>query len=70
MPTSVEVTDEASAIRIPTAANDMDNYVVGLGVDLTTMSPVPHPNPEQGDLPGKVMCSPVILIGPHALRQT
>ncbi|KAK9815356.1 hypothetical protein WJX72_002240 [[Myrmecia] bisecta] len=56
---SVAVTDEATAIRIPFAMDDADNFVVGLGLDLTSSQvEVPHVSPEHGSLPP----APLLLV--------
>lgn len=41
-----------SAVLLPFGPGDSNNFVVGLGVDLTCQEPVHHPNPEKPDLEG------------------
>lgn len=52
-PVAADITDDRLAIRLPNAPDDGDNFVTGLGVDLTAgvQVEVSHPtDPEAGDL--------------------
>ena len=57
---AVDVTDDRLAIRIPNALHDEENFVVGIGVDLTSVGmEVSHPtDPNEPDLPPQ----PILLV--------
>ncbi len=58
-PRSLDIAEEWSAIRIPYAPDDADNFVLGLAIDLTcTALPVPNPDPERAPLGP----SPLLLV--------
>lgn len=59
-PIAADITEDALAIRIPNAPGDEDNFVIGLGIDLTcTGVEVSHPTDVTApDLPPQ----PVLMV--------